>query len=534
MFGRAQRGGLFSGATREPAAQPPDKTVAVTTTLFSGGQILTPDHSAASAMLVRGASIAWVGDRDGAARHIDSADRVVELDGALVTPAFVDAHVHLSQTGLALTSLDLSTVRSLAEALDAIAAYARGRSDQVLLGFGWDESRWPEGRPPTGAELDRAVGDRLCYLSRVDGHSAIASAALLTAAPGVSSADGWDGTGRVERAAHHVARDAVQAHLGPGQRRDALVTALQHGASLGIGCVHEISAPHINPPSDIAEIAAIASATSTITVLPYWGELHAVARARELGCRGAAGDLCADGSIGSRTAALTAPYTDAETSGYAYLSADEVHDHVAACTRAGLQAGFHAIGDGGVTAVVDGMKAAADDVGIDAFVAARHRIEHLELVTAEQAALLARLGVVASVQPAFDATWGGEAGMYAERLGTDRALAMNPYRTLAAAGVTLAFGSDSPVTPIDPWGGVRAAVHHQVAAQRLSPDEALEAHTRGGWRAAGVDDSGRLEPGAPATFAVWDTTTVAGGVTATPTCLRTVVDGRTVFPVPSR
>ena len=83
--------------------------------------------------------------------------KVLQLGGALVTPAFVDAHTHPSQTGLALTSLDLASVHSLAEALQALAAYARTRGDDVLLGFGWDETGWPEGRPPYGAELDRAV-----------------------------------------------------------------------------------------------------------------------------------------------------------------------------------------------------------------------------------------------------------------------------------------------------------------------------------------------------------------------------------------
>ena len=501
----------------------------MTTTLLRGGRILTPDHPGATAMLVSDGRVAWVGDRDGAIGHEDSADEVVELDAALVTPAFVDAHVHVSQTGLALTSLDLSTARSLGEALEALAAFARRGGDGVILGFGWDESRWPEHRPPSGAEVDRAAGDRLCYLSRVDGHSAIASGALLAAAPEITTADGWDGTGRVERAAHHVARDAVQARLGPGQRRDALRTALEHAASLGLGCVHEIGAPHINPPSDFADLVALAAEHEIITVLPYWGELLAVDRVRGLGCRGAAGDLNADGSIGSRTAALTAPYADAGTSGHAYLTVQQVRDHVAACTRAGLQAGFHAIGDAGVTAVVDGMQAAADQVGLAAFVGARHRIEHLEMVTPEQAQILARLGVVASVQPSFDAAWGGAQGMYAERLGTGRALAMNPYAMLAAAGVTLAFGSDSPVTPLDPWGGVRAAVDHQVPAQRLSAQDALDAHTRGGWRAARVDDAGWLAPGTPATYAVWDAPTLEAAVDQTPTCLRTVLDGRTVY-----
>ena len=142
-------------------------------------------------------------------------------------------------------------------------------------------------------------------------------------------------------------------------------------------------------------------------------------------------------------------------------------------------------------------------MGADAVRRARHRIEHVEMVDAAMIATLAELGVVASVQPAFDRLWGGEAGMYVERLGADRARTLNPFAAMAAGGVTLAFGSDSPVTPLDPWGTVRAAAHHRTPGQSLTVAAAFAAHTVGGWRAARVDDGGVLPVGAPATFAVW-------------------------------
>ena len=119
-------------------------------------------------------------------------------------------------------------------------------------------------------------------------------------------------------------------------------------------------------------------------------------------------------------------------------------------------------------------------------------------------AALARYGVVASVQPVFDARWGGREGMYAERLGADRAAPLNPYAAMAGAGVALALGSDSPVTGLDPWGAVRSAVAHRTPGSGLSARAAFAAHTRGGWRAAREDGTGDLVPGAPATFAVWD------------------------------
>ena len=127
------------------------------------------------------------------------------------------------------------------------------------------------------------------------------------------------------------------------------------------------------------------------------------------------------------------------------------------------------------------------------------------MLTPETIAAFAELGLTASVQPAFDALWGGEEGMYAQRLGVERARTLNPFAALLRAGVPLAFGSDSPVTPLDPWGTVRAAAFHRTPEHRVSVRAAFTAHTRGGWRAIGRDDAGVLVPGAPADYAVWRT-----------------------------
>jgi predicted amidohydrolase YtcJ len=222
--------------------------------------------------------------------------------------------------------------------------------------------------------------------------------------------------------------------------------------------------------------------------------------------RGLAGDLCIDGSLGSRTAALRQPYRDADTSGHRYLDVHAVRDHVTACTRARLQAGFHVIGDAALDVALAGFRAAADIVGAPAVRAARHRLEHVEMVDADAVAALGDLAITASVQPAFDAAWGGESGMYAERLGPERAAAMNPLAALTRAGVALVLGSDSPVTPFDPWGAVAAAAQHRTPSSRISARAGFLAATRGGWRAAGADGQGVLAPGARATFAVWSTT----------------------------
>jgi len=133
------------------------------------------------------------------------------------------------------------------------------------------------------------------------------------------------------------------------------------------------------------------------------------------------------------------------------------------------------------------------------------------MVSPEQAANLGAWGITASMQPVFDALWGGPHGMYARRLGADRAASMNPLALLASAGVPLAFGSDTPVTSMNPWEWVRAAAQHQTPGSAISPRAAFAAATRGAWRAGGVRDglSGTLVPGAPASYAVWDTDELA-------------------------
>src|SRR3954447_156382 len=139
------------------------------------------------------------------------------------------------------------------------------------------------------------------------------------------------------------------------------------------------------------------------------------------------------------------------------------------------------------------------------------------------------LGMVASVQPAFDAAWGGDAGMYAERLGVRRAMATNPFAAFADAGVALALGSDAPVTPLDPWGGVHAAVDHRTPGSGLRPFDAFDAATHGGWYAARAEHTvGPLAVGAPAHLALWATEQTLSAVLAgrtEPTCRLLVVAG---------
>ncbi|WP_432824291.1 amidohydrolase [Dactylosporangium sp. CA-092794] len=496
-------------------------------TLYRGGRVHAPADPSATALLADGGRIAWLGPD---AEAPGGADRVVELDGALVTPAFVDAHVHTTATGLALRGLDLSGTRSAAEVLAAVAAHAATLpAGAVVIGHGWDESGWADQATPGAAELDAAGGGRAVYLSRACVHAALVSSALLTDA--AKAAAGFDAGGWLRRDAHHVVRAAAFASITHGQVLDAQRAALRHAAGLGIAAVHECGGPGTSGEADFT--AALAHGPGYPRVFGLWGEAGAAGKARELGAYGAAGDLYADGALGARTAHLAADYHDEPGGrGHGYLTAGQVTDHLVACVEHGVQGGFHAIGDAALGTVLAGFAGAAARVGVERLRAGRHRIEHAELLDKAAIARFVEYGIVASVQPAFDRLWGGEHGMYAQRLGPARALAANPIGAMAGVGVLLAFGSDSPVTPLDPWGGCGAAAGHHNPVQRIGAKAAFAAHTRGGWRAVGADDEGVLDPGGTATFVVWDTRDSVTGVIGgghRPAARLTVLRGETIF-----
>ncbi|WP_411373328.1 amidohydrolase [Arthrobacter sp. MPF02] len=490
-----------------PAA--PSRSKAV---LYRNGSVYTAADPFATAMLVDGDTVAWVGSEQAASSIADSSMDVLNLRGALVAPGFVDSHAHLTETGLALESLQLAGVGSARKLLDAVA---RAGGEGPVLGHGWDETTWADPALPSAEELDRAAAGRPVYLSRVDVHSALVSTSLARTAD-LGRRDGFDGGARVTRAAHTAARQATR-RLPQEDLRRHQQRALSEAAANGYVAVAEMGAPHIGGAEDLRIAGAwnkpAPDSAPVPEVLPYWGELatseehvHSLVDQFGFGLRGLAGDLNIDGSVGSRTAALRSGYTDApDERGTLYLSVEQAAAHLAACSLAGIQGGFHIIGDAGLDAALSALDLAAQQVGEQRVRAAGHRFEHVEMLDGPAVKRLARYSVTVSAQPAFDAAWGGPGGLYEQRLG-ERSAGMNPFATLFAAGVPVCFGSDSPVTPLRPWSSVRACLEHHNQDERISARAAFLGHTRAGWRAARYPNpmAGQLVPGAPASFAVWD------------------------------
>nr|WP_202422114.1 amidohydrolase [Gordonia sp. SID5947] len=482
--------------------------------MLLGGVVYSPAAPDATAMAVTDGTVVWVGSDDvGRALHPDA--QVTDLRGRFVGPGFVDSHVHLTSTGLALSGLTLNDATSRSDCLRRVASFASGTDDgELIWGLGWDDSAWQGADPddrrfPTTAEIDAVVGNLPVYLARIDEHSAVASTALRRLVPDLEAAVGHHPDEPLVAEAHHLVRGAARQLVTAAQRSRAQRRALDTAAAHGVVAVHENGGPDI---SGLDDFLALAELDHPVEVRRYWGqavqsaeharELLAISRADAL-----AGDLFIDGAIGSHTAWLTEPYSDhAGHTGISYLDYETIRDHIRACTEIGTQAGFHVIGDAATASVVAAFEELAAELGTPALARCAHRLEHAEMVSAEQAATLARCGVIASMQPLFDAEWGGPGDLYEQRLGVTRTAGLNNFAGHAREGVILAFSSDAPVTPIDPWSSIRAAVHHHQPRNAISARGAFAAATRGGWRAAGVNDglTGTLVPGAPANYAVWD------------------------------
>ncbi|WP_417219383.1 amidohydrolase [Arthrobacter sp.] len=530
--------------------------------MYRNGAIYSAADPFATAMLTDGGEVAWVGQEAAADALVDAKMEVIDLEGALMAPAFVDSHVHLTETGVALASLDLSGCASLEELLEAVAERAATQEGPVI-GAGWDESLWQEVRLPSVDELEAAAPGRQVYLTRVDVHSGLVNRTLAQAA-GLEGMDGWSGGPLAVREAHTRVRAQVLDFTAASRMRYQRL-ALDHFAANGYAAVAEMGAPQIGTRDDVTALNTLldADGQDLPAVRIYWAQpVGSADEAREVlagfgteRMAGLGGDLNIDGSLGSWTAHLRAPYTDEPSHrGTLYLDAAAIAEHVVACTEAGIQAGFHVIGDAGMDEAVAGFRLAEQRVGAAAIQRGRHRLEHAEMIDDQAIAAMLELGVTVSMQPLFDAMWGGPGAEYEQRLGAERSAAMNEVGRLLAAGVPVCLGSDSPVTANSPWATVKACLEHHTESARVSARAAFVAHTRAGYRAFGDPDplAGQLVPGSEATFAIWAASELAvqtpdarvsswstdarAGTPMLPvldeelpTCLRTVRRGRTIF-----
>ena len=362
-------------------------------------------------MLVDGRHIQRVGTGEA-----PEADRVIDLPGATIIPGFIDTHVHLTATGIALANRDVETARRRpGVAGDRPSARGRGGRPHLPAGLRRDTM----GRPEAARSRRARGGDRPpLVIRRADGHTSLANPAAIEAAgleanEGLERDDQGAPTGRLTREANDAAGRWVLESLSDHQLQDLQLQAAALAASHGITAVHEMAMPHWHGDRELdvflrhrARLPVDATPVVATMELPFAIGLNLAA---------VGGDLPVDGSIGARTAALTAPYVDGDGTGTRYTSDDELAEFFHGGHVAGLQVGVHAIGDRAIEQVLaawERVYGTLDSRERRHFRARRHRIEHFEMASPAHVERAAMLGLAASVQPAFDALWGQPGGLY--------------------------------------------------------------------------------------------------------------------------
>ncbi|HWC31507.1 MAG TPA: amidohydrolase family protein, partial [Actinomycetota bacterium] len=417
-------------------------------------------------------------------------------------------HVHLSGTGLEMDGLDLSGARSREETLALAREHASRRSGPAL-GLGFDETRWPSPQLPAIDELDAVTSEPLVLL-RADGYLSVVNTAALKAS-GIEALDGLERgdrsrpTGLLRGEANAAVQLWYFESLSVEDVAAAQLRACERAASRGVTCVHEMAIPDKRGRRDV-EILLLQADDLAVDVVTYIADRDFPYVVGDLLQTRIGGDLFLDGSIGARTAALFEPYADGGGQGSLAYDDDELAEFLHNAHLASLQTGVHVIGDAAIEQALrvwERVYHSLDSRGRRHFRARRHRLEHFEMASIEQIERAAALGLAISIQPGFDAYWGGPGEMYERRLGQDRARTMNPFRSTLERGLEVGAGSDSPVTPLDPMFGVWALENHHDPAQRMGREDAIRLFTVGAARLAHLQKKGRLEPGASADFAAY-------------------------------
>lgn len=471
-------------------------------TLFVNAHVTTldPQHPNGRCLLVNDDAIERVLDER--PKGLGSAVKVVDCHGGAIVPGFHDTHVHLTATGLLSGVRDLSSCRDVSSMLTRVEKLSK--SEQLIYAGGFDESKTTDGRLPTKHELDAASHGKPALLSRVDGHSCVANSeafALLgidVTAHGVERGPDGEPTGKLSGGASYAAQfDFVRA-LPVTSLRRADREAAQAALAAGITTLHNV----IEGDAAYEELAEIYIDNAVLpTRVISKSCTTSVAKVKRLGGTIFGGDIFVDGSIGSRTAAVRESYEDASGCGLLYLNRDQLVELFSEAAEAGLSLGVHAIGDEAIEQAIAAWEIVAQKRG--SLEGLRPSIDHFEIARPDHIARASRIGLLLAMQPAFDYLWGGEGGMYEQRLGAARSKSMNLFRTAKRSGCTVCGGSDSPVTKLSALLGIHSLVNHHVPEERYSVEEAVAAYTHEAAKLSFTEDRrGRLRPGMAADFVV--------------------------------
>ncbi len=512
----------------------------------------------AGAIAISGNRVAAIGSTEEIRGLAGAKTRVIDAAGKSVLPGFNDAHVHWLMGGFSITNVDLRDAKSPAEFARRIGDFAKNLpKGRWILEGNWDHEKWPGTPLPTKQTIDSVTPDNPVFVSRLDGHMALANTLALKLA-GVTKDTKDVSGGLIVRDASGepagVLKDAAMSlveRVVPARSREenlsAARAATEHAASVGVTSVQDMSAgDDVGLYQYMLERGELKTRIYGMRSIVSWEALG------KTGVRAAFGNDWlrigglkgfADGSLGSSTALFFEPYSDTpNTRGLLFdqmLPEGIMLKRVEAADKAGLHVMIHAIGDEANKTILDLFQQVAEKNGPRD---RRFRIEHAQHIRASEIPRFGKEKVVASMQPyhcADDGRWCDK------RIGPERSKGTYAFRTLLDTGAVLAFGSDWTVAPLNPMEGLKAAVTRQtldgknpqgwVPEQKISLEEAVRAYTVGSAYAEFQEKvKGSLTPGKLADLVILDRDIfkINPAELDKVKVLMTVVDGRVVYEAP--
>ena len=479
----------------------------------------------AEALAIKEGKIVAVGSDKQIRALSGSSSKTLDAKGHLVLPGFTDCHIHFMDGSLGLDRVDLNGADSVVEMQKRVRAYADVHPDKSwILGMGWAYPVFAPSGLPTKKVLDEVVPDRPVYLVAYDGHSSWANSKALQLA-GITREKADPPNGKVVRDENGEATGALLeragdlvANLAPAPTREERLQALRKGIHeanrVGLTRVHSAGQDfeYLDLYQELRQSGDLTLRFSIAYFLdPPELTADALSKIREARARyhddwisGGIVKTMLDGVVEAHTAAMLEPYTDDPSqTGNLFWDPEKYKHAIAELDRRGLQVFTHAIGTKAVRLALDAYQQAAEANHTHD---ARHRVEHIETITAQDIPRFGKLGVFASMQPLHAYPDDDTLKIWARNAGPDRSSRAWPWQDIENGGGTLAFGSDWPVVTLNPWPGVETAVTRQttegnppggwIPEQRISLADAIKAYTLNAAFAAHREKAeGSLEPG---------------------------------------
>ncbi len=460
--------------------------------------------TSSTAIAVKDGRIVAVGEKSDVDSFVQKGWPVHDLGGQTLLPGFIDTHQHLGLTGQVLNGLNFKGVDCIKGILSKVEeAASLVRDGDWLLGYSLNEVNLHERRLPVKEELDLVCSDYPVMLVHSSWHLCALNSKALEVLdlpvdlPGMDIEDGTPtGLVRDPGALSHVF-PAVSSLTPKATKLASFRAACNAAIKEGITSLHCLEGGEFGP-GDTRLVVELADQLPLHAVV--WNQIMDVDETLELGLSRIGGCICADGAMSAHTAALFEPYCDQpDNCGTLNFSQQQMDEFIMESHKAGLQVAIHCETDRAIEQVLVAMEKAIAAHPRDDH---RHRIEHCEIPTAGQIERMAKVGIIAAMQPAFFphmVDW----DEYEARFGPERMRWLHPYRTMLDAGVVMCGGSDCPITPYSPLVGVQAAVLHPVEEERISVMEALRMFTiDAAFSGFEEQERGSIEPGKVADFVV--------------------------------